>query len=227
MGTQHPALWKERGLELAEGANPRRSHQGSGRRYVLCCHRRGGVWQGEDEAIGRYWERSVSSIIFAKEGTRRKQRPAAVALWSSAAELQEFRGNMYTPALHRGNFPSGRNGSSHLSAWMGVPPRPKRSCCRKAAMSLCKAYQLSQGNPIEDTKELFESLRHQVESPGSALGVLGVGTTGYAKDILAMCCTPMWHWWKPCPYPIGATLLSRSPLHRRCWRTGHQNHCAA
>ncbi len=49
---------------------------------------------------------------------------------------------------------------------------------------LCKAYQLSQGNPIEDTKELFESLRQQVECQGARLEVLGVGTTGYAKDIL-------------------------------------------
>ncbi len=49
---------------------------------------------------------------------------------------------------------------------------------------LCKAYQLSEGNPIEDTKQLFESLRQQVESQGARLEVLGVGTTGYAKDIL-------------------------------------------
>jgi len=49
---------------------------------------------------------------------------------------------------------------------------------------LCKAYRLSQGNPIQDTKELFESLHHQVESVGAHLEVLGVATTGYAKDIL-------------------------------------------
>jgi predicted CoA-substrate-specific enzyme activase len=49
---------------------------------------------------------------------------------------------------------------------------------------LCKAYQLSNGNPIEDTIEMFEKLRAQVESRGAALEVLGVGTTGYAKDIL-------------------------------------------
>ncbi|MDM7915436.1 MAG: BadF/BadG/BcrA/BcrD ATPase family protein [Candidatus Eisenbacteria bacterium] len=49
---------------------------------------------------------------------------------------------------------------------------------------LAKAYQLSKGNPIEDTIEIMKSLRHQVESQGAALEVLGVGTTGYAKDVL-------------------------------------------
>ncbi len=49
---------------------------------------------------------------------------------------------------------------------------------------LSKAYQLSNGNPIQDTIDLFENLRQQVETQGAALEILGVGTTGYAKDIL-------------------------------------------
>src|SRR5208282_95252 len=49
---------------------------------------------------------------------------------------------------------------------------------------LCKAYQLSNGNPIQDTIEMFENLRGQVEAQGAKLEVLGVATTGYAKDIL-------------------------------------------
>ncbi|MFH1277493.1 MAG: BadF/BadG/BcrA/BcrD ATPase family protein [Candidatus Eisenbacteria bacterium] len=54
---------------------------------------------------------------------------------------------------------------------------------------LAKAYQLSKGNPIEDTIEMFRELRGQVESGGATLVVLGVGTTGYAKDVLrdALC----------------------------------------
>ena len=49
---------------------------------------------------------------------------------------------------------------------------------------LCKAYQLSNGNPIQDTIEMFENLREQVEAQNAKLEVLGVATTGYAKDIL-------------------------------------------
>ena len=49
---------------------------------------------------------------------------------------------------------------------------------------LCKSYQLSNGNPIRDTIEMFENLRGQVEAQNAKLEVLGVATTGYAKDIL-------------------------------------------
>ena len=41
-----------------------------------------------------------------------------------------------------------------------------------------------EGNPIQDTIEMFEKLREQVETKGATIEVLGVGTTGYAKDIL-------------------------------------------
>ena len=49
---------------------------------------------------------------------------------------------------------------------------------------LAKAYQLSRGNPIEDAIEMFASLGQQVESQGASVGVSGLVTTGYAKDIL-------------------------------------------
>src|SRR4029434_5423278 len=49
---------------------------------------------------------------------------------------------------------------------------------------LVKTYQLSKGNPIEDTKEVFAKLEKQITDQGATLNVMGVGTTGYAKDIL-------------------------------------------
>ena len=49
---------------------------------------------------------------------------------------------------------------------------------------LVKCYQLSKGNPIEDTQDMFANLREQIEEQGATLKILGVGTTGYAKDIL-------------------------------------------
>jgi predicted CoA-substrate-specific enzyme activase len=49
---------------------------------------------------------------------------------------------------------------------------------------LVKAYQLSKGNPIEDTIEILGKIHAQVEEQGASFEVLGIGTTGYAKDIL-------------------------------------------
>ena len=46
---------------------------------------------------------------------------------------------------------------------------------------MCKAYQLSGGNPIQDTIDMFVPSEQQVESQGATLEVLGIGTTGYAR----------------------------------------------
>jgi len=47
-----------------------------------------------------------------------------------------------------------------------------------------KAYQLSKGNPIQDTRELLLQLRTWVHEQGAELEVLGFGATGYAADVL-------------------------------------------
>jgi activator of 2-hydroxyglutaryl-CoA dehydratase/predicted nucleotide-binding protein (sugar kinase/HSP70/actin superfamily) len=53
---------------------------------------------------------------------------------------------------------------------------------------LCKAYQLSKGNPIQDTKELLGQLRAYVEDDQKAkLEIMGFGATGYAADVLQEC----------------------------------------
>ena len=49
---------------------------------------------------------------------------------------------------------------------------------------IAKAYQLSKGNPIEDTIEVLGCLRKQIEDQGCRIKILGVATTGYAKDTL-------------------------------------------
>ncbi|APR99883.1 BadF/BadG/BcrA/BcrD ATPase family protein [Pajaroellobacter abortibovis] len=50
---------------------------------------------------------------------------------------------------------------------------------------LVKAYQLSKGNPLQDTKELLAQIRDHVEGKYQAqLNILGFGATGYAADIL-------------------------------------------
>src|SRR5258706_597266 len=52
---------------------------------------------------------------------------------------------------------------------------------------LLKAYQLSKGNPIQDTKELLTKIQEDVESQGATLEILGFGATGYAADVLDEC----------------------------------------
>ena len=49
---------------------------------------------------------------------------------------------------------------------------------------LTKEYQLSKGNPIQDTKEILARIRDYVQSQGATLEVKGFGATGYAADVL-------------------------------------------
>ncbi|MEZ4336973.1 MAG: BadF/BadG/BcrA/BcrD ATPase family protein [Sandaracinaceae bacterium] len=52
---------------------------------------------------------------------------------------------------------------------------------------LMKAYALSKGNPIQDTKDLLRDLRDRMADKGVELDVLGFGATGYAADVLEEC----------------------------------------
>ena len=52
---------------------------------------------------------------------------------------------------------------------------------------LTKAYQLSKGNPILDTKELLAQLNAWATDQGAELEIMGFGATGYAADVLEEC----------------------------------------
>lgn len=52
---------------------------------------------------------------------------------------------------------------------------------------VCKAYQLSKGNPIQDAKELLTEIRKYVLDQDAELQVIGFGGTGYAADVLQEC----------------------------------------
>ena len=49
---------------------------------------------------------------------------------------------------------------------------------------IAKAYRLSQDNPIRDAVAILNELELAIVSHGAEVEVLGVGTTGYAKDII-------------------------------------------
>ena len=49
---------------------------------------------------------------------------------------------------------------------------------------LFKAYTLSKGNPIKDTKEILAEILAYVEDQGAVLECMGFGATGYAANVL-------------------------------------------
>jgi activator of 2-hydroxyglutaryl-CoA dehydratase/predicted nucleotide-binding protein (sugar kinase/HSP70/actin superfamily) len=49
---------------------------------------------------------------------------------------------------------------------------------------LKKVYTLSKGNPIQDMKDMFTTMRQWATDQGATLEVVGFGVTGYAGDVL-------------------------------------------
>ncbi|HTW49576.1 MAG TPA: BadF/BadG/BcrA/BcrD ATPase family protein [Acidobacteriaceae bacterium] len=178
-----PRMWKERKVQIPEGATPEdlikvpRNAQ-----YFAAL---GSVEFGKDEEpeVGRYLGTEKLQWYIDYGRLEEKAASGARGLIASDDELEQFRS-----AYRRKKFiPAQFSPGQVVSGFVGVDGG---STSTKAALLgedgeiLCKAYQLSNGNPIQDTIEMFDKLREQIESKGAALEVLGVGTTGYAKDIL-------------------------------------------
>ena len=137
----------------------------------------------EEQAVGRYL--GIEQLLYYIDYGRAEEKAAAggKGLVAEDAELVAFRDTYKKKKFKPADFYPGQV----VRGFVGIDGG---STSTKAAVLgtdgeiLCKTYQLSNGNPIQDTIEMFEKLREQIESKGATLEVLGVGTTGYAKDIL-------------------------------------------
>ncbi|HEX7157446.1 MAG TPA: BadF/BadG/BcrA/BcrD ATPase family protein, partial [Edaphobacter sp.] len=178
-----PRMWKERKVEVPEGMTPEDLIKVPDNAQYFAAL--GSVEFGKDEepAIGRYL--GADKLLYYIDYGRSEEKAAAgtKGLITDNAELDDFKS-----AYRRKKFtPSTFTPAQAVTGFVGVDGG---STSTKAVLLdpegniLCKSYQLSNGNPIEDTIEMFEKLREQVEGQGATLNVLGVGTTGYAKDIL-------------------------------------------
>ncbi|HET7442411.1 MAG TPA: BadF/BadG/BcrA/BcrD ATPase family protein, partial [Terriglobales bacterium] len=139
--------------------------------------------KGEDDCIGCYcgYDKLVHYIEYGRQ--EEKAKSGGKGLVSRPEELDDFkvqyRRKKFTPATFQKN--------SVVAGFVGVDggsTSTKAVLLNEEGDILCKAYQLSNGNPIQDTIDMFENLRAQVEKQNAKMEVLGVATTGYAKDIL-------------------------------------------
>ncbi|HYB44329.1 MAG TPA: BadF/BadG/BcrA/BcrD ATPase family protein, partial [Candidatus Methylomirabilis sp.] len=121
---------------------------------------------------------------YVAEGRVAERKSAAGgALWKTREELEAFR-SRYTPAPWApARLPAGTT----VRAFLGIDggsTSTKAVLLDEGKEVIARAYQLSRGNPIEDTMAIVADLAAQIEAQGCRLEILGAGTTGYAKDIL-------------------------------------------
>jgi predicted CoA-substrate-specific enzyme activase len=178
-----PRMWQERKVEIPAGAKPEDLIKVPENAQYFAALGAIEFGKSEDESVGCYhgYEQLVHYIEFGRQ--EEKAKSGAKGLTSNDAELDEFKDiykkKKFTPAIFHTN--------QVVGGFIGIDGG---STSTKAVLLdengdiLCKAYQLSNGNPIQDTIEMFENLRGQVEAQKAKLEVLGVATTGYAKDIL-------------------------------------------
>jgi activator of 2-hydroxyglutaryl-CoA dehydratase/predicted nucleotide-binding protein (sugar kinase/HSP70/actin superfamily) len=178
-----PKMWRERKVELPEGVTPEQAIKApSHAQYFAALGAVEFGRQAEDED-GLYT--GVEALKYYIDFGRAEEKAAAggQGLVASERELdafkQAYRRNEFVPAAFlRGATVEGFIGVD------GGSTSTKAALLDENGNVLCKAYRLSDGNPIEDTKLMFEMIRAQVEAQGAKLRVLGAGTTGYAKDVL-------------------------------------------
>src|SRR5205809_1677377 len=178
-----PKMWRDRKVEIPEGAKPEELIKVPENAQYFAALGSVEFGRDEDECVGCY--RGTEALVHYMDVGRQeeKAKSGASGLVKSSTELESFkdkyRRKKFTPAtFQRGQTVGGFVGVD------GGSTSTKAVLLDEKGDILCKVYQLSNGNPIQDTIDMFEGLRKQIEAQNARMEVLGVGTTGYAKDIL-------------------------------------------
>ncbi len=176
-------LWKERQIELSQGLQPADVIKVPDDALYYAALGAVEFGKREEANTGRYLGAECLLHYVGEDRQKNKIRNGQPGLVSSPEELQEFKTKYAGDPFRTATFRTGEI----VRAFLGVDAgstSTKAVLLSRTGDVLCKAYQLSHGDPIEDTKALFERLRQQVESQNASLEILGAGTTGYAKDVL-------------------------------------------
>jgi len=181
-----PKIWKERNFPLPEGVPPEDLIRTPDNAQYFAAIGAIEFGKSEDDCVGCYkgWER-LEWYIEHGRGEEKAAKGAGGGLAASTEELEDFRTRYRYHKHANAQFEPGQvvegfiglDGGSTSTKAVLVSKDKSRSV-------LLKSYGLSKGNPIEDTIEILSKLESQVGEQGATLKVLGVGTTGYAKDIL-------------------------------------------
>src|SRR5512147_2537685 len=164
-----PLIWEERNYPLPQGTPPEdlvRTPENA--QYFAAI---GAIEFGktEDEGVGQYlgYEKLEWYVTVGREEEKAK-RGGKGGLAKSPDELESFRGKYrhkkFVPVAFQPDevvegFIGIDGGSTSTKAVLFSKDKPRRI--------LAKAYQLSKGNPIEDTMEIFARLEEQITGQGA------------------------------------------------------------
>src|ERR1700756_4621615 len=178
-----PRMWQERKVQIPDGAKPEDLIKVPQNAQYFAALGAVEFGRSEDDCIGCYcgYEKLIHYIDYGRQ--EEKAKSGGRGLVENPDDLDVFKEAYRRPKFTPAVFQKG----STVGGFIGIDggsTSTKAVLLSENGDILCKSYQLSNGNPIQDTIEMFENLRGQVEAQNANLEVLGVATTGYAKDIL-------------------------------------------
>src|SRR5258706_504460 len=178
-----PRMWQEGKVAVPEGTKPEDLIKVPQNAQYFAALGAIEFGRSEEDSVGCYrgYEDLKRYIEFGRQ--EEKAKAGGKGLIEDKTEFETFRESYRPKKFTPATFQKG----STVGGFIGIDggsTSTKAVLLDEKGDILCKAYQLSNGNPIQDTLEMFENLRGQVEGQNAKLEVLGVATTGYAKDIL-------------------------------------------
>src|SRR5262245_39400429 len=178
-----PKVWEERNTELPENTDPKELIKVPQNAQYFAALGAVEFGKTEDENIGIYRGYADLEYYINYGRLEEKKKAGGKGLAESPEELASFKEKY----KHKKFIPTTFQPGQVVEGFIGLDggsTSTKAVLLDKNRNVLVKTYQLSKGNPIEDTKDVFAKLEEQVSNQGATLKVMGVGTTGYAKDIL-------------------------------------------
>ena len=182
-----PKMWEERNVQLPEGTSLEEAIKvPDNAQYFAALGSVEFALQEGEHVINEIQYKGPPALKQYIEVDRdlEKQAQGGEGLWTTREELDGFLKEYTKPPFVPATFQEGEVVKAYLGV-DGGSTSTKAVIIDEEGKVLAKAYTLSDGNPIQDTMDVVAEIREYVESFGATLEVMGVGTTGYAKDILA------------------------------------------
>src|SRR5207245_5659885 len=157
-----PRMWQERKVTIPDGAKPEELIKVPENAQYFAALGAIEFGKSEEDCVGCYqgYEKLVHYIEYGRQ--EEKAQSGAKGLTTSEKELDDFK-----VAYRRKKFVPATFGIKEtVGGFVGVDggsTSTKAVLLDESGDILCKAYQLSNGNPIQDTIEMFDNLRTKVE----------------------------------------------------------------
>ena len=179
-----PKIWEERNYPLPEGVDPETLVKTPDNAQYFACIGAIEFGKQEDPGIGQYLgHEKLQWYITEGRAIEKAKKGGGQALAKTPDELEAFKTKYAKKKFVPHTFTPGEVVEGFIGI-DGGSTSTKAVLVDRNRNILAKTYQLSRGNPIEDTQEVIAKVAKQVSDQGAMLKIMGVGTTGYAKDIL-------------------------------------------